>query len=332
MKQNGILQIVKKIGIILGVVVIVFLALNFIPAKVATDKNDFLEKNDILIMAEKGGYTLNPANTRKAFDKVIKSSSYSDIVELDVRLSKDEVLMIWEDETINKAALKEDAEVVKVSEKTSEELKKYNLGNNFVSTTGSKPYENITSYVSQGLSMMTFDEFVFRYNSSRSSVYYMVDIQETGERGCLAVDKVAEVFKEEDYEKFKTRVILSTNDKEVRKYIEDKYSDYLVCGQGNDAKKLVTVSKLGYQFLYNAKYELVQVDMRNKGIVGINYNVAKKSFIRKIEARNMVAIYTNVVSASDIEILYEIGAHVIGTSNPEFVDKTIKELEKKADK
>ena len=320
----SVLQIVKKIGIILGLV--------FIADKKATDKNALLEKKDILILAEKGGYELNPANTRKAFDKVIKSTSYSDIVELDVRLSKDGVLMVWEEETINSAALKAEDELVYVSEKTAEELKKYNLGNNFVSSTGTKPYENITSYVSQGLSMMTFEEFASRYVSSRSSVYYLVDIQETGEAGRLAVDKAVEVLNDEDYKTFKTRVIFATPNKDVKKYVVEKYSDYMVCGEGNYIKGLVTISKLGYQFVCKADYELVRVDMVQKGLLGLNHNLAKKGFLRKIEARNMVAIYNNVTSEEDVKTLYEIGAHIIGTPNPEAVENVIKKLDKEADK
>lgn len=338
MKQNingtsyGVLQIIKKIGIILGAVVIVFLSLNFIPAKKATESNVILEKENILIMAEKGGYALNPANTRKAFDRVIKSNSDSDIVELDVRTSKDGILMIWEDATINAAALKEDAEEVYVSDTTAEELKKFNLGNNFVNDKGSKPYQNITSYVSQGLSMMTFEEFIYRYNSSRTSVYYMVDIQETGQRGCEAVDLAVKALSDEDYESFKKRVIFSTADLEVKNYINEKYSEFMVCGKGEYVKKLVNVSKLGYQFLHNADYELVQVGMETKGLFGINFNLVKKSFLRKTEARNIATIYTNITTEEEVKALYELGAHVIATPDPIAIDDIINALDKEADK
>lgn len=340
MKQNynetsvDVLEIVKKIGIILGVFVIVFACLNFIPAKKACDSNVFLEKNSVLIMAEKGGYALNPANTRRAFDKVIKSNSDSDIIELDVRTSKDGILMVWEDATINSAALGEDAEPVYVSDTTCEQLKTYNLGNNFVNKNGVKEYQNKphSTVVSYGLSMMTFDEFVFRYHTSRSSAYYIVDIQETGERGCEAVDLAIKVLEDESYETFKKRVIFSTADKDVKKHINEKYPDFMVCGKGNYVRNLVSVSKLGYQFLHQADYELVQVGMKAEGLFGIKFNVAKKSFLNKTEARNIATIYTNITTKEDIKALYELGAHVIASPDPIYVDDVITELEKKADK
>ena len=106
----------------------------------------------------------------------------------------------------------------------------------------------------------------------------------------------------------------------------------MVCGEGNYIKGLVTISKLGYQFLCPADYELVRVDMVQKGLLGLNHNLAKKGFLRKVEARNMVAIYNNITSEEDVKTLYAIGAHVIGTPNPEAVENVIKKLDKEADK
>lgn len=320
-------HILSKVGIVLGAIAIVFLILNFIPVAKATEKNVILEKEDILIMAEKGGHIVYPANTRKAFDNVIKNSSYTDIVELDVRTSKDGILVVWEEETINGAALKdEEAEKVYVRNTNVEDLKKYNLGNNFIDQNNKKPYENITSYVSQGLSMLTFEEFIERYLSSRSSVYYLVDIQETGNAGIEAVDKAINLLSHEDYETFRTRVLFSTSDIDVKEHIDEEHSEYLVCGKGKYVNPLINLSKLGFPFLYKSDYELVQVNMKHKAL--FNFNLAKKPFLRKMEARNMAAIYLNITSEEDVRTLYEIGAHVIASGNPKFIDTTIKAIEK----
>lgn len=329
--QLKTVHILTKLGIVLGSIIIVFLVLNFIPVTKATDKNVILEKDDILIMAEKGGYIAYPANTRKAFDNVIKNSSYSDIVELDVRTSKDGVLVVWEDETINSAAIKDvEADKVYVRDTNVEDLKKYNLGNNFIDQSNKKPYENITSYVSQGLSMLTFEEFVERYITSRSSVYYLVDIQEEGNAGKEAVDKAVEFLKDEEYDSFRKRVFFATSDIDVKEHINEKYPDYVVCGEGKYVNPLVNFSKLGFPFLYKSDYELVQVNMNHQAL--FKFNLAKKQFLRKMEARNMAAIYLNILTKEDIETLYEIGAHVIASGNPKFVDQTIKELDKEQDK
>lgn len=344
MKQNktktytngGSLQILKKLGIILGAVAVLIFIINFIPAKRVTENNLLLQEHEddgVLIMAEKGGYVQNPENTRKAFDQVIKSSSYTDIVELDIRTTADGVLVIIEDETINALALKPSTEEnpvedVYVKDTNLVDLKKYNLGNNFVDVNGKKPYENITTFSAQGLSIFTFEEFLNQYKSSRTSVYYIVDFQETGDRGIEAVKKAHELLEKEEYDSIQRRTMFSTSDKELLKHISNEYSDYALSGQGKYTKALINACKLGYRQLVTPVYTSVQVNMKEKAFLGINFNLAKKSFMSKIEEKNMTLIFVNVSTEEEVRILYEMNAHVIGTGNPKFVDSIFTKIQK----
>lgn len=325
------IEILKKIGYIFVIVSVLLIIISVIPAKKVTDNNFILAKHDkdgVLIMAEKGGYIQNPANTRKAFDAVIKNSSYTDIVELDVRTSKDGVLVIIEEATLNKAALKDGADPIYVRDLLVSELKKHNLGNNFVNEEGKKPYEGISSYESQGLSMLTLDEFFTRYQSSRTSVYYMIDFQENGEVGKEAVDKAVELLAKEDYKTFENRVIFTTTDKELKDYIDEKHDSAVICGNGDYTISLVNALKFGARQLVTPNYELVEFDMNEKGLLGIKFDVSRKSFINLIEEKNMAVIYKNVGTKDQIEELYKLEAHIIASGNPKFVDTTIKEIEK----
>ena len=338
------LQILKKVGIILAVVLIFFLSLNFIPAKKAIEDEKHIilnkietaekdatlkNKEEVLIMAEKGGYLLNPANSRRAFDYVIDSTKKADIIELDLRKSKDGVLMVWEEEKVNSILLTESEEPVYLRDLTVEELKKLNLGKNFVNAKEEKPYASYTgtSIKSYGLEMLTFQEFVECYCSKRADVFYLVDIQEVGNAGCEAVDKAIEILNsDEDFANIKTRVMFSTADLDVKNYINKEYPEHLVCGKGDYVKPLLDVSKLGYQFIYNANYEFVSVNMTESSL--FNYNLAKKNFLSKMEARNIAVIYNNVNTEEEIRTLYEIGAHVISTGDPNFVDGIFTQIEK----
>lgn len=333
------LNIVVKLSIVLGILAVLLLSFSFIPSKKVTEQNVILDsfnkvssssklKHNTLIMAEKGGYIQNPANTRKAFDAVIKSSSYTDIVELDIRTSKDGILVVFDDETINSAALKEGEEAVYIRDKTVEELKKYNLGNNFVSLENKKPYEGIYSYATQGLSMLTFQEFVERYVSSRSSVHYIVDIKETKEAGRNAVDKAVEILKAEAYDKFRTRVIFSSEDESVKNHVVNNYPDYMVCGNGSYVDSVVSLNTLGLRLFSNPNYELIQLEVNNPALLGIKFNTLNKQFIKKLEARNMAIIYTGISTEEQIRSIYENGGHIVGTGYPKLVDTTIQAIEK----
>lgn len=335
-------NVLKKLSIVLVVIFVLLVAVNFIPSKKVTDKNVLLEayaKNGILVMAEKGGYVQNPANTRKAFDAIIQTSSgyYVDIVELDVRTSKDGVLVIIEDESINKAAgLAEDAEEIKVSEHTYQELKKYNLGASFVNLNGDKPYESSTNFSNQGLAMISFEDFLTRYQSNRyttsNRVYYVVDFQETGEAGQAAVKKAVDLLELEKYNNYDERVFFSTTDKALLNHIDDNYGKYLTVGAGNYTRPLVSALKFGYRQLVTPKYEIVQMNIKEEGLLGIKWNVAKRSFMNKIEEKNMVIIYTGITTEAEIKKLYGFEAHVISSGYPKLIDTTIKAIESEENK
>ena len=328
------IELLKKIGYIFIIVAALLILLNFIPSK-EVSKNNFVlesyEKNGVLIMAEAGGYVQNPANTRKAFDAVIKNSSYTDIVELDVRTSKDGVLVIFGDETINDAALQPGADPVYIRDTNYDDLVKYNLGNNFVNVEGTKPYENITSFSSQGLTMLKFEEFLSRYQSSRTSVFYLVDIKETGEAGIIAFNKAVEFLQDEDYKTFNNRFIFSSEDSDVKDYIASVAlkEDSIIHsgGAGKYTSILVNALKLGYRQLHTPKYQVVQLSIKEDFILGLKFNLARKGFINRIEEKNMAIIYTDVETEDEIKVLYSIDAHVIGTGDPKLVDTTIKEIE-----
>ncbi len=334
-KSNAI-EILKKAGYVLIIVAAVLLLLNFIPSRKVTDSNFILqahEKSGVLVMAEKGAYLQYPANTKKGFDQIIRYTSYTDIVEFDVRTSKDGHIVIFEHETINSAALADGAEPVYVSETNLTELKNYNLGRNFVNSDGVKPFETTMSFKTQGLSMLTLEEFLDTYNGSRTSVYYIIDIKETGDQGKAAVDKVVELINKEDYDKYDNRIMLSSEDVAIKNYISELASKeenkFATCGNGDAYTRiLVNALKLGYRQLHTPNYETVQVSMKENFMLGINFNTAKKGFIQRIEEKNMAVIYTGVTTEAEVRALYGIDAHVIASGNPKFVDDTIKQIQK----
>lgn len=334
--STATIEVFKKIGYVLIIVSAILILFNFIPSKKVTDSNFLLEKHEssgILIMAEKGGYIQNPANTQKAFDQVIKNSSYTHIVELDVRTSKDGEIVIFEGETLNSAALAEDAEPVYVNQTNLVELKNFNLGRNFVNTDGIKPYETTMSFKSQGLSMLTLKEFLTRYKSSRTSVYYLIDVQETGDAGMAACDKIVEILALEEYDTFDKRVILTSENVAIKNYLSEAASKeenkFVVSGSGdNYTRILVNALKFGYRQLHTPNYEIVQLSMKEDFALGLKLNVAKKGFIQRIEEKNMVVIYTGITTEEEVRALYKIDAHVIASGNPKFVDSTIKQIQK----
>lgn len=327
------LQVLKKIGIVVVCLVALFVIINFIPSKKVIDKNPWQKEKDkqTLICAERGGFVTNPENTRKAFDAVIRNSSYSNIIELDLRTTSDNELVIINDETVNRVALAEtDAdgqkvEEVKVSEKTLAELRKYNLGYNFVNSKGNRPYinYNITVAQSNGLTIMTLTEFLERYNERRDFRIY-IDIKEDGEAGKKAVQQTLEILADEKFEWYENRVLIISENTDVLKWAISEYPNQAFGAFSNTAKSFIVAQKTGFGLFTAPKYLSVQFEMKEK--VGLfKYNLASEGFIRQIHSKNMSVTYWNVEN-NDVEKLVKLGADVIVTGDPSAVHNIISKI------
>ena len=145
--MRKLFKVLIRIAIVIGGF---WLIVNIIPCKKVIDENPFMSETT-LISAHRGGAIMNPENTKMAFDEVIFDTDYTDIVEIDVRTTKDNKLVVIHDETINRTGIKGEAEPVKINDANYLELLKYNLGVNFVDAKGNKPYEKY-DFVLAGLS------------------------------------------------------------------------------------------------------------------------------------------------------------------------------------
>ena len=154
------MKALKVLGFIFLGILVFYGIVNLIPPHKVIEKNPFMKTDKTLISAHRGGANLNPENTEKAFDYVILETTYTDIVEIDIRTTKDGEFVIIHDETINRTGIKDEAvEAVKINDTDYKDLLNYNLGVNFVDSKGDKPYENYDLYQakSSGLTIMTLE-------------------------------------------------------------------------------------------------------------------------------------------------------------------------------
>lgn len=339
MKKFSI-QILKKLWIVIIVIMFLFIGYNFIPSKKVIENNVVLSKvekakdtsskdDDILIMAEKGGYLLYPENTKLAFDKVIRNSSYVDIIELDIRTTLDGYLVLIEDETINRLALDEDDDLVYVNQTELDALQEYNLGNNFKKQDGTYPYRGSRLFESQGLTLLTFESFLLQYKYYADDYMFLLDFQEIGDLGKDAVKKAIKILEEDTYEDYKGQIILSSNSIEMTNWLSKEYSnEYVICGNGDSAQSLLNACKYGFKIFNNPVYSVVEYDLKQTGLFGFKYSTVTKGFIKKIEEKNMALIFKGVNTKEDVEKVFKINGHVIGTGDYSLVNSTLKELTK----
>lgn len=316
----------KKFLIILSSIV-VSLALFWIIVGViepyqVTDVNPWRSERT-LISAHRGGANLNPENTRMAFDYVINETPYTDVVEIDVRLTKDDELVIIHDASINRTGLDYETEEILVRESSYNDLAKYNLGINFEKN-GQKPYSDtskLTEKERKGLTIMKLTEFFDEYKEVRD-FKLLLEIKDEKEDAKLAVDKVEELLAMEKYSWWDERTMIISFSTDAVNHVIENYPDRYVAGMGYNMVPFLIGSVLGLDSLFKVEYQSIQTSMITKA-GPISINCATKTFVNSAHRRNQCVAYWTINERSDMEYLISIGADIITTNSPDLLAEVL---------
>ena len=314
----------KKILTILIVLVLFWVVVGLIEPYQVTEENPWRKEDRTLISAHRGGANLNPENTEMAFNYVIIETQYTDIVELDVRLTKDGHLVIIHDDSINRTGVKGEMDEIKINDKNLDELSTYNLGVNFEAIDGSKPYDfekekSAAELKELGLSIMTFDDFLSKYENER---YFRVllEIKDSKELGIKCVDAAEKIIAK--YSNWDERIMTISFSTDVVKYILEKYPNRYVAGMGYNMIPFLAGSLLRLDPLFQIKYQSVQTSMITKA-GPISINCATQQFVDSAHRRNQCVAYWTINEEEDMRHLINIGADVITTNSPDLLAEVL---------
>ena len=321
----------KKLRKVILVLLVIFLVLgstwlviSFIPPKQATSGlNPWRKTDQTLISAHRGGANLNPENTEMAFDYVINETTYTDIIELDVRLTADNELVIIHDASINRTGIKgevDEANLLLVNDLTYNELLQYNLGVNFEKD-NTKPYENLSIQEAEevGLTIMKFEDFLIKYESSR---YFRVllEIKDSKELGIKAADKAESIISK--HINWDDRIMTISFSTDVVNHVLANYKDRYVAGMGYNMVPFLAGSLLGLDCLFDVKYQSVQSSMITKA-GPISINCATQSFVDSAHARNQCVAFWTINDETDMRYLISLGVDVITTNSPDLLAQVL---------
>ena len=309
------------LGSILGAIVLFWVIVNIIPCKKVIEENPFIAKDKTMISAHRGGAILNPENTQKAFDYVIKETTYTDIVEIDVRTTKDGKLVVIHDETINRTGIKGEVAPLKINDLEYEQLKSFNLGVNFVDINGNKIYENYKpeQASAEGLVIITLEQFLIRYNEVRDFKLYL-EIKEEGNIGIKAADKALELLNK--YSWYKDRTMMISFSTTVVDHIIEVDKNQLVGALGYKIAPELVFGLLNLDSLYSANYHGFQTQTKNS-LGPIKVNCATKRFVNMAHKRNQSITYWTINDQETMEKLVNIGVDVITTNAPDVLAQVL---------
>ena len=311
-----LLIIVLGLGLFWGVV-------NIIPAYEVVETNTWRKEDKVLISAHRGGAELNPENTKMAFDYVIKETTYSDIIEIDVWMTSDNVLVITHDETINRVAGIEDKDPVYIEQHTYAELSQYNLGAYFVTRDNKTPYKDLSTTEAEnlGLTIMTFDDFLADYNNVRDFRVF-IEIKTKKDNYVDAVEYVEKLMAKDENSWWRDRYMYISFNSNVYKYTLENYPDIYVAGMGFGMAGQLIGAKLGLDSLFKSKYHSIQTSMITK-VGPLKINCATKRFVNAAHKRNQTVAYWTINDEADMQKLIDIDADIITTNAPDKLARLI---------
>lgn len=248
------------------------------------------------VIAHGGAKKLFPENTMLAFD-----GSYAigvDALEIDVCMTKDEILVCHHDLTLDRTS---DGEGFLI-EYTLNQLEGFNFGAKFENLNGDTPYAG------QSVLIPTLQEVFERF----SDVYFIVEIKNGGDDGRRAAELMRALIIQTDVT---NRTMVASFHKDVMDYfLEITDGSILTSGSQEEAEDFAFSGLAGMEYMYNPQAVAMQLPMRNSGI-----NLATKRIVNSAHRRNMAMHYWTINEKEDMELLLDLGADGLITDRPDLM-------------
>lgn len=298
----------KRYEIGLIILLCCYLLLQFYPLSVRNKETKFIKDDmeDPLVIAHGGAKKLYPENTILAFEKSIEMGV--DAIEMDVRLSADNVLCTIHDEDISTYTNHKG----KVQDYTYDELSFFNFGYNFKNLNDEYAYR----FVSDGkLIPARIDELFKHYGSS---IYYVLEIKEEDERGKQAGKSIYDLIVQYDLIDY---CIVASFDYDTMQYFQSINQANITCVMDyKHSKDFVVASYIGYDFIKTYSMDGVMFPLMERDIPLDDWYL-----IHKIHRHIMFAFYWTIDDEKTMRELIGKQADGIITDRPDLLLEILNE-------
>ncbi len=250
-----------------------------------------------LVIAHAGGLGLNPENTLEAF--AASAALGCDMLEMDLRLTKDGVLVTHHDATVARTSNGSGA----VIDLTLAELKALNFGYRFRDSSGTQAYRERPAHLA------TLEELFQQYRN----LPMVIELKDRGEVGLRAGAALAALIAR--YERTNGVLIASFDDATLNAFREVTRGGVATSSAKAQTRAFVLLSLLRLDRLWRGGAEAAQVPANPREASG--FKLARPGFIRAAHARNMAVHYWTVNETDEMRRLIQIGADGLITDYPE---------------
>lgn len=298
----------KRYGIGLTILLCCYFLLQFYPLSVHNKETKFIKDDmeDPLVIAHGGAKKLYPENTILAFEKSIEMGV--DAIEMDVRLSADNVLCTIHDEDISTYTNHKG----KVQDYTYDELSFFNFGYNFKNLDDEYAYRFVSN---KKLIPARIDELFKQYGSS---IYYVLEIKEEDERGKQAAKSIYDLIVQYDLIDY---CIVASFDYDTMQYFQSINQADITCVMDyKQSKDFVVASYIGYDFIKTYSMDGVMFPLMERDIPLDDWYL-----IHKIHRHIMFAFYWTIDDEKTMRELIGKQADGIITDRPDLLLEILNE-------
>ncbi len=284
------------------------LTLSCIPNKHILKKNYFLIDDNCktMVIAHGGGQGLFPANTMRAFDGSVEIGV--DALEMDIRISKDNILVTHHDETIDRLSNGKG----KISDFSFEELQNYNYGYNFVDIHGERPYQDSL------INVPALSKVFQKYSKS----FMIVEIKDEGERGKMVARELNELIIQYNMQ---DRIIVASFHHKILKYFyRISNGEIPTSSSVKESAKFVIFSKLLLNRLFFTKSTALHLPSKVKGV-----ELATQRIVNSAHQKNIAIHYWTINDKEEMKSLIEMNVDGIITDRPDLMIELLEEMGQK---
>ena len=269
------------------------------------------------ISAHRSGGGIAPEESLAAFRNCVENGSFSvDVFEFDLHITKDDVLILLHDNTLDRTTDSREVFGVKNArpeDYTYEELRRLNIGAHFTDAEGNMPYAGLSGdSVPEDLRILRVDD-ILDYLESTGHYNYIIEIKNGGELGKRGVDILYEILKERD---LLDDTVFGTFQKEVSEYVDAVHPDLPRSASIKEVVAFYFAALTGKED-FQANYTALQVPFNMP--LRMLLNLGTTRIINYAHEKDIAVQYWTVNREDEIRYLISIGADCIMTDYPDLM-------------
>ena len=258
-----------------------------------------------VILGRHGAGELAPEHSMIGFEM---AADYGlDGFKVDVRLTKDEEIVLFHDETLERTA----NFIGYIKDLTLDELKQFNIGEQFVNSNGETPYKE------EQLEIVTLRELL---NAFPNKLIYidMKDHPDTYE-GSLMPSKLWRLL--EELNMYENVIVTSSYNEQLDRFNLYAQNRVAIGASDSELTKAFTTFTSQFGHLYNPKADVFAAPTKQSVM---NFEAPK--FVQFLTDLNCLVFYTGINEFITMQRLIRNGAKGIITDRPDIAEALLEEL------